>query len=324
MSQSAPAPPTLQTAPPLLLCEALGFSPQLLLDDIINIANNAVQDGINGMEQFLNNWADARVARAEESTTTSAEDKAEALEATTYEVEQGLVAFQTLLEHHTDIAFDFFEAWCLRNIFMIPKGLPVVLPHQEGLDLSMKPEEARAKEAELRDEVDRLREQLDGQRKLNRLLQRSIHAADRQHSRALTRLSSLLTLSPPLSTLSTLSTSLQEMHAHLSTLPSTSELALLTNTSTSSSNQQQQGKRQWETSKTGYMNWALRQLMTKNDREREMVAGGTGTAAVDKLVKSATELGSAGDIKAAIGLLEEAGGRRRGNDDLDDDSRMEE
>ena len=46
--------------------------------------------------------------------------------------EVGLVAFQTLLEHHTDIAFDFFEAWCLRNlnIFMIPSDLPFVL-HQE-------------------------------------------------------------------------------------------------------------------------------------------------------------------------------------------------
>jgi len=133
----------------LLLCEALGFSPQLLLDDIINIANNAVQDGVNGMEEFLQKWADERVAKGESSQAN--------IESTTQEVEQGLVAFQTLLEHHTDIAFDFFEAWCLRNIFMIPQGLPIVLPHQEKLDLTVTPE----REQELMDEVEELRKGLD-------------------------------------------------------------------------------------------------------------------------------------------------------------------
>lgn len=144
--------PTTQTAPPLLLCEALGFSPQLLLDDIINIANNAVQDGVNGMEDFLNKWADERDAHGDISITSN--------DATTYEVEQGLVAFQTLLEYHTDFAFDFFEAWCLRNIFAIPPDLPVVLPHHAGLDLTTTPEQ----EQDAMDELDALRAQLDGVR----------------------------------------------------------------------------------------------------------------------------------------------------------------
>jgi len=149
MSQGPAAPTPTQTAAPLLLCEALGFSPQLLLDDIINIANNAVQDGVNGMEEFLQKWADERVAKGESSQAN--------IESTTQEVEQGLVAFQTLLEHHTDIAFDFFEAWCLRNIFMIPQDLPIVLPHQEKLDLTVTPE----REQELMDEVEELRKGLD-------------------------------------------------------------------------------------------------------------------------------------------------------------------
>ena len=42
-----------QTVPFLLLHEALGFLPQLLLDDIINVANNTVTDGVNGLEEFL-------------------------------------------------------------------------------------------------------------------------------------------------------------------------------------------------------------------------------------------------------------------------------
>ena len=136
------------TTHPLLICEALGFSPQLLLDDIINTANNAVQDGVNGMEEFLQKWADERLAKTQSSLGS---------DAIMHEVEQGLVAFQTLLEHHTDIAFDFFEAWCLRNIFMIPSDLPIVLPHQEGLDFTTTVE----KEQELVDEVEQLRKRLD-------------------------------------------------------------------------------------------------------------------------------------------------------------------
>ncbi|KAF7337644.1 Centromere protein mis12 [Mycena sanguinolenta] len=79
------APPAL--IPPQLLTEALGFSPQLLLDDIINVANHAVQDGVNGTEDFLQQ----RTAQLGEADSTQ-------------EIEQRLVAFQTLLEFHTDVA----------------------------------------------------------------------------------------------------------------------------------------------------------------------------------------------------------------------------
>lgn len=132
----------------LLVTEILGFSPQLLLDDIINIANNAVQDGVNGMEEFLERWANARAERDGNDWGM------------TQEVEQGLVAFQTLLEYHTDIAFDFFEAWSLRNIFAIPPDLPIVLPHQQNLDLTHTPE----RERELMDEMEDLRKKLDNVR----------------------------------------------------------------------------------------------------------------------------------------------------------------
>lgn len=144
--------------PPLLICDALGFSPQLLLDDIINVANNAVQDGVNGMEDFLLKWAETRSQKQQTNPKKTAAADADADWDTTKEVEQGLVAFQTLLEYHTDIAFDFFEAWSLRNIFTIPPGLPVVLPHYAGLELT--PETA-AKETALMEEMERLRARLD-------------------------------------------------------------------------------------------------------------------------------------------------------------------
>ena len=140
---------------PLLLPEALGFSPQLLLDDIINIANNAVQDGVNGMEEFLQNWTDKRIAALPSTEVESIQ-----------EVEQGLVAFQTLLEYHTDIAFDFFEAWSLRNIFAVPPDLDVVLPLQEGLDLSVDREQAEQREKELVDEIEELRGKIENVRRL--------------------------------------------------------------------------------------------------------------------------------------------------------------
>ena len=54
-----------KTTHPLLICEALGFSPQLLLDDITNTANNAVQDGVNGMEEFLQKWVDEKLAETQ-------------------------------------------------------------------------------------------------------------------------------------------------------------------------------------------------------------------------------------------------------------------
>ena len=149
MASSSHQVPVPATAPPLLACEALGFSPQLLLDDIINIANKSIQDAVDAMEQFLEKWTNDRLANGK-----SKED----LDTVMSEVEQGLVAFQTLLEHHTDIAFDFFEAWSLRNIFVVPPDLPVVLPHQEGLDLTLGAEQ----EQELIDEVDELRKRLDG------------------------------------------------------------------------------------------------------------------------------------------------------------------
>ena len=65
---------TKTTHHPLLICEALGFSPQLLLDDITNTraANNAVQDGVNGMEEFLQKWVDEKLAETQSSLGSDA------------------------------------------------------------------------------------------------------------------------------------------------------------------------------------------------------------------------------------------------------------
>lgn len=66
-------------------------------------------------------------------------------------------ALQTLLENYADLAFDFFEAWAHRNIFVADTTLPIVTPHQQGLDLDVPLE----KERELQIEVETLRRRLD-------------------------------------------------------------------------------------------------------------------------------------------------------------------
>lgn len=292
MSVSKSLPASTIQAPTLLLCEALGFSPQILLDDIINIANNAVQDGVNGMEEFLEKWAEERASQGDTATIDS-----------THEVEQGLVAFQTLLEHHTDIAFDFFEGWSLRNIFHIPPDLPIVLPHQEGLDLTVTSERVQ----ELMDEMEDLRNQLDNvrfhfvaislhrtcltglqQKKLSRLLTRAVRVSSQKRKVAEMRLNHLshLASSPsvpsPLDKMKALPPKFLSMYQALSTLPQPDRQL---------DTPVDPGKRQWETNKTGYVNWAVDRLLAKGGADRG------GSRAV------AEELGTAQELRAALAAV---------------------
>ena len=133
------------TTPSVLLPEVLGFVPQFLLDDIVDTANDAVRQAVDAMEVFLRRWAAEREHRVGQDWDS------------TQEVEQGLVAFQTLLNSHVDIAFDFFEVWCRRNIFAIPSDLPITVPHQKGLDFNIRPE----RETELLAEIDEMRRKIE-------------------------------------------------------------------------------------------------------------------------------------------------------------------
>lgn len=151
MSTNGPLPSHLPpNVPSVLLPEILGFVPQYLLDDIINIANEASQQTVDAMEGFLLHWAEANHKSQVPSSSSSIDLKV------AQDIEQGLVAFQTLLESHVDIAFDLFEVWSLRNIFAVPADLPIVAPHQADLDLTHTPEE----ESELLSEIDELRRKI--------------------------------------------------------------------------------------------------------------------------------------------------------------------
>ncbi|KAJ7902976.1 Mis12 protein-domain-containing protein [Mycena leptocephala] len=224
-------------APPQLLTEALGFSPQLLLDDIINVANHAVQDGVNGAEDFLQ-----QPAQLGEMDRTQ-------------EIEQGLVAFQTLLEFHTDVAFDIFEAWSLRNIFAVPADLPLVLPHHEDLDFTHAP----LREQELMDQVEGLRNSLENQRKLRHQLMWANHRKSVELEKA-RQLCDNLAAYESTAAATSLPTALMAMQKSVSTLP---ELEPATISALSQFRLSGAGKRQWEMGKTGYINWAISQLLVK-------------------------------------------------------------
>ncbi|TFK94976.1 Mis12-domain-containing protein [Polyporus arcularius HHB13444] len=282
-----PAGPPL-TVPSVLLPELLGFIPQFLLDDIINIANDEARQSVDAMEQFLQRWADARAEKDAEWDPTQ-------------EIEQGLVAFQTLLESHVDVAFDFFEAWSMRNIFAIPADLPVVAPHQAGLDLEQPPE----KEAELLAEIDELRRKVHAQRKLKRLFTRAARRSAKDLEYARTRQDRLAFLrAPQMQALLALPDQLQALHGAVESLPeidpSTAALepGILP----------EPGKRPWETSKTGYVNWAVDQLMQRAKEKAKGEAGegaafAEGSSAVGATAATAYDIARAEDMKAILGQV---------------------
>ncbi|KAI0327644.1 Mis12-domain-containing protein [Cubamyces sp. BRFM 1775] len=293
MSSNVPAaapPPPPPTVPSVLLPELLGFIPQFLLDDIINVANDEAKQSVDAMEQFLQRWADARAEKTAEWDPTQ-------------EIEQGLVSFQTLLESHVDVAFDFFEAWSMRNIFAIPADLPIVAPHQAGLNLEESPE----KEAEILAEIDELRRKVHAQRKLKRLYTRAVRRSAKDLERSRDRLERLSFLrAPQMQALLSLPNEFQAMFDAVSSLPPLDPSSAVLEPGIVP----EPGKRPWETSKTGYINWAVEQLM---QRAKEKAKGepsasgfGEGSSAVSAAAAAAYDVGSAEDVKA---LLEQAGSR---------------
>jgi len=123
------------------------------------------------------------------------------------------------------------------------------------------------------------------------------------------RLSRLTALtSPQVDTLVQLAPQLTDMYQTLSNLPPHEIPA--------SVNLTEPGKRQWETNKTGYMNWAVGRLLTKGSGGE-----GDGKGAVDKLDFVATEIGTSDDLSTAVKSLEEEAVNLQYEDE---DSRMTE
>lgn len=111
----------------------------------MSCVNETIYEAVAHVENFLNKWIDEK------------EEAGEDVEKLRQEVDYGMLALQTLLENYADLAFDVFEAWSLRNLFVVDAQLPIVAPHHRGLDLSVPVE----RERELQIEVETLRRKLE-------------------------------------------------------------------------------------------------------------------------------------------------------------------
>ncbi|KAI0259079.1 Mis12 protein-domain-containing protein [Gloeopeniophorella convolvens] len=270
-------PSTSSTTPTVLIPELLSFSPHFLLDDMVNIANDGVGRAVDAMEDFLNRWAEARLQREPDWDAEK-------------DLEQGLVAFQTLLEFHADIAFDFFEAWSLRNIFVVPDGLPLVAPHHAGLSL----DQPANKEAELLAEIDELRRQVDNQRRLRSLLKKASRTAARHRRQAQKRLDHLSFIQPDqLRILLDAAGDVDSLYSKISALaqlePVNADIKL-----------PEPGKREWETGKAGYLNWANAQLV---QRAKQMDSA-PGASSLSTSAEEVTRSGTKEEMNAALEDLE--------------------
>lgn len=328
----APAPNPLNSAatvPSILLPELLGFSPHFILDGIINAANQQVLSCVEAVETFITRWYEERDlahqaahSNPNNPNSPSASSNGSADWDGTVELEQGLVRFQTMLEYHTDVAFDFFETWSLRNIFAIPPELEIVAPHHEGLDLELGEREP-GRELELLGEIEELRRKIENvcfiishavhnsyqrrsgtqfhsptqQKRVTRLYTRALRAARFQAKRATTRRERLQAIYPPhtLQSLRSLPPETLRLYNKMSSLPPID----LNNTNVPVPDA---GKREWERGKVGYLSWAVGQLV---EREREEMAkeGGAGGARA-KIEDMGAGVGDIDDVK---GFLEQMG-----------------
>jgi kinetochore protein Mis12/MTW1 len=59
------------------------------------------------------------------------------------------------------------------------------------------------------------------------------------------------------------------------------------------------GKRPWETSKTGYVNWAVGQLVERT-KEEEGRSGGKGSSTFDALGAKVEDIGSADGLRGLL------------------------
>ena len=133
-----------------MLTELLGFVPQLLLDDIADAATDTVSNAIDGLEAYLrNDWLANHPAQDGQKQTMTDELEAE--------IESGLLEFHTLLCGHRDMSIDMLETWSMRNVFFVPPGLSIVMPHQKGLDLST----PHGKDVQMQVELDVLRRKIE-------------------------------------------------------------------------------------------------------------------------------------------------------------------
>jgi kinetochore protein Mis12/MTW1 len=122
---------SISTSPVTLLIPS-----QALIDDIIDMVNNLIYQGVASLENGLFSTPPERLgfkaAKAEQATGTGEQPELEYPDAK-QEIEEGLHKLETLLESTVDKNFDKFEIWVLRNVLSVPGDLAkwIRLQHYE-------------------------------------------------------------------------------------------------------------------------------------------------------------------------------------------------
>ena len=131
-------------------------------------------------------------------------------------------------------------------------------------------------------------------RRLNRLLSRAVRISNIQQKLAESRLLRVEFLtSPTLDVVSSIPDQLSDLHASMAELPVLDPAAIAELTQFQLTDP---GKRQWETSKTGYLNWAVDQLLARVRRQE----GAGGSTAASELVTQVHDIATAEDLKATL------------------------
>ncbi|ORY01219.1 Mis12-domain-containing protein [Basidiobolus meristosporus CBS 931.73] len=130
-----------------LVTEHLGFLPLAFVDDVINSVNELIYQATSSLERFVESELGANE-----------------------HVEQGINQIETLLESAVDKNFDIFELYVLKNIFTIPPGVNVELPHYKNVDYTLSMEE----DEKLDEELEQLRKQLVAEKCFNHKLKKAV------------------------------------------------------------------------------------------------------------------------------------------------------
>ena len=131
------------------------------------------------------------------------------------------------------------------------------------------------------------------QRQLKRLYTRAVRRSASQLLVSQNRLARLAFLrSPQLRTLLDLPPSFLAMHEAVASLPQIDP----SSTAPEHLAAPEPGKRLWETSKTGYLNWAVEQLMRRTKDQNK----GEGSSTVGAAAEAAYAVGTAEDVKAFL------------------------
>ncbi|KAI9362963.1 Mis12 protein-domain-containing protein [Zopfochytrium polystomum] len=145
-----------------LVVEHFGFVPMEAVDDVINAMNGLMYQTMEAMEEFV----EERLGESDDGQD---------------EVEKGMIALETLLENAVDASFDKFEVFVLSNIFKIPDGVYVALPHYEGTKkLDMDIDTARRVDAELDEKILHAKKRLAAAGSFQQMAQKQIQELSRQ------------------------------------------------------------------------------------------------------------------------------------------------